>query len=137
MTNQIVFPGKVGPERPALTRLTQTSTLEVLRGIAANQASWLLSVFEGFGAAADGHGLVKSGSNPVWQEGGSGGLSDAPSDGNTYARLNAAWSSITTALTNAREWTADIVSQAEAEAGTATTRGRGRRSGWGRRLRRW
>jgi hypothetical protein len=31
MTNQIVFPGKVGPERPALTRLTQTSTLEVLR----------------------------------------------------------------------------------------------------------
>jgi hypothetical protein len=50
-----------------------------------------------------------------------GGISDAPSDGNTYARLNAAWSSITTALTNAREWTADIVPEAEAQAGTATT----------------
>jgi hypothetical protein len=47
---------------------------------------------------------------------------DAPSDGNTYARLNAAWSSITTALADAREWTADIVPEAEAQAGTATTR---------------
>jgi hypothetical protein len=103
------------------------SDLVTLAGLAGNEAgtpaaNWLVATYDGFVAAADGDGLVKSAGEPAWAAGAGGGISDAPSDGNTYARLNAAWSSITTALTNAREWTADIVPEAEAQAGTATTR---------------
>jgi hypothetical protein len=99
-------------------------TLAGLAGAEAGtpQYEFLVALYGGFADAADGDGPVKSGDSPVWAAGAGGGISDAPSDGSTYARLNAAWSNITTALTNAREWTASTVSQAEAEAGTATAR---------------